>query len=73
MEGCIQAGNEKFAKGDMDGLYDLIFGSVFGGAKYGSDYANGREIGNKELGIEEESLEKVTKEVLEGDRHVVKW
>ncbi|KAK3170934.1 hypothetical protein OEA41_003018 [Lepraria neglecta] len=73
VEGCMQAGNEKFAKGDMNGLYDLIFGSVFGGAKYGSDYANGREIGNKELGIEEESLEKVTKEVLEGDRHVVKW
>ena len=69
----MQAGNEKFAKGDMHGLYDLIFGSIFAGAKYGSDYANEREIGNKELGIEEESLEKVTKEVLEGDRHVVKW
>ena len=69
----MEQGKEKMANGNMYGMFDLIFGSTFGGTKFGSDYANGKKTGNKELGLEEESLESVTKEVLEGDRHVVKW
>ena len=40
---------------------------------YGSDYGNRREISNKELGLEEEDLERVTREVLEGKRVLVEW
>ena len=69
----MQAGREKAARGDIHGTYDLIFGSTFGGSKYGSDYGNRREISNKELGLEEEDLERVTREVLEGKRPLVEW
>ena len=69
----MQEGREKAAQGDVYGTYNLIFGTVFGGSKYGSDYGNRREISNKELGLEEEDLESVTKEVLEGKRPRVEW
>ncbi len=70
----MQEGREKLAQGNVYGMYDLIFGTLFGGSKYGSDYANGREISNKELGLEEEEdLESVTREVLEGKRPQVEW
>lgn len=46
---------------------------MLGGSKYGSDYGNKREIANKELGLEKEDLESVTREVLEGKRPQVEW
>ena len=72
-EAYIQGGREKAAQGDIHGVYDLIFGSIFGGSKYGSDYGNRREISNEDLGLEEEDLESVTREVLEGKRPQVEW
>ncbi len=72
-EAHMQEGREKAAQGDIHGTYDLVFGSIFGGSKYGSDYGNRREISNEELGLEEEDLESVTREVLEGKRPRVEW
>ena len=72
-EAYMQEGREKVAQGNIYGTYDLIFGSVFGGSKYGSDYGTRREISNEELGLEEEDLESVTREVLEGQRPQVEW
>lgn len=46
------------------GSYDLIFGTTFHGG-YGGDFSAIRKISNAELGLEEESLEKVTREVYE--------
>ena len=65
-------GKEKLAKGDQFGMYDILFASIFLQGK-GSDYSKIQKIANKELGLEPEDLEKVTKEVYETDRHVVKW
>ena len=73
VEAHMEKAREKVAQGDIHGVYDLIFGSTFGGSKYGSDYGNRREIANKELGLEEEDLESVTREVLEGKRPQVEW
>ena len=69
----MEKAREKVAQGDIHGVYDLIFGSTFGGSKYASDYGNTKEIANKELGLEEEDLESVTREVLEGKRPQVEW
>jgi hypothetical protein len=57
----------------MHGLWDVVFGTIVGGSKFGSEYTKWRKIGNSELGIEKEDIESVTKEVSEGDRHVPKW
>ncbi|KAK4696269.1 hypothetical protein P7C71_g1626, partial [Lecanoromycetidae sp. Uapishka_2] len=58
----IQGGKEKWAKGEIEGVYDLIFGTTFKGG-YGGEYSAIRKISNQELGIEEDNLEKVTAEV----------
>jgi len=60
----IEGGREKAARGEIMGTYDLIFGTTFHGG-YGGDFASIRKISNRELGLEEETLEKVTKEVYE--------
>ena len=72
-EAYIQGGREKAAQGGIHGVYDLIFGSTFGGSKYGSDHGNREEISNKELGLKEEDSESVTREVLEEKRPQVEW
>ena len=68
----IDGGNEKLAKGDMMGTYDLIFGTTFQRGN-GADFSSTRKLANGELGLERENVEQVTKEVYETDRHAVKW
>ena len=68
----MDGGNEKLAKGNVMGLYDLIFASTFQKGN-GADFSGGRKVANDELGLEKEDVEKVTREVYETDRHVVKW
>jgi len=68
----MDGGREKAAKGDMMGVYDLIFASTFQKGN-GADFSSGRKTANAELGLEKESVEEVTKEVYETDRHAVKW
>ena len=68
----MEGGREKSAKGDIMGLYDLILATTFQKGN-GADYSSIRKIANKELGLEKEDVEKVTKEVYETDRHAVKW
>lgn len=68
----IDGGNEKSAKGDMMGTYDLIFGTTFQKGN-GADFSSIRKLANRELGLEQENVEQVTKEVYETDKHTVKW
>ena len=65
-------GKERWGKGDATGLYDMLFGMHFIPG-LGADFSRERRLANGELGLEKEDLEKVTKEVYETDRHVVKW
>ena len=65
-------GKEKLAAGNPYGTYDLIFAAMFQSGN-GADFSSHRKISNKELGLQVEDLGKVTKEVVETDRHVVKW
>ena len=69
----MQEGSEKAAQGDVYGGYDLSFGSLFGKSEYGSNDRNRREISDEELRLEEEDLESVTREDLEGKRPQVNW
>ena len=68
----MDGGNEKLAKGDVMGLYDLIFASTFQEGN-GADFSSSRRLANDGLELETEHVEKVTKEVYETDRHVVEW
>lgn len=68
----IQGGHEKIGKGDYSGILDLIFGTTFQKG-HGSEYSSGRKISNQELGLEREDLVKVVGEVVQTDRHIVKW
>ena len=61
----------KEQKGDVAGTYELIFATMFQEGK-GGEFA-GKGLENAALGLPDEDLETVTKEVFEGDRHVVKW
>lgn len=52
------------AEGDFMGTYDLIFATTFQQGN-GTDFSSTRKIGNRELGLEAENVESVTKEVYE--------
>ena len=59
----IKGGQEKAANGDLMGsTYDLIFGTTFAGG-YGADFS--AKVSNKALGLEQEDVDSVTKEVYE--------
>lgn len=51
-------------KGDFMGTYDLIFATTFQQGN-GTDFSSTNKIGNRELGLEAEDVESVTKEVYE--------
>ncbi|KAK9342703.1 hypothetical protein V1522DRAFT_280452 [Lipomyces starkeyi] len=70
---AFQAGGlEKLARGDYEGILDLIFAATFQEGN-GANYSSIRKIANAELGLPKEDLLAVTKEVVETDRHIVKW
>lgn len=46
------------------GTYDLIFATTFQQGN-GTDFSSTNKIGNRELGLEAEDVESVTKEVYE--------
>lgn len=65
-------GQEKLAQGNFYGSYDLIFATTFQ-AGNGQDYSSLHKISNEALGLPEEDFITVVKNVVETDRHVLRW
>lgn len=61
-------GQEKIAKGDLSGVFNLIFGAIFEEG-HGQDYSSIRKISNEELGLPEEDLPEVVKKLVTTIEH----
>ncbi len=58
----IQEGREKFAKGDLMGMVNMLYGATF--KKGLGDQFHGREVANEKLGLKEEDLDEVVQRVV---------
>jgi uncharacterized protein YbjT (DUF2867 family) len=62
-----KTGEEKLAKGDFSGVFDILVAVIFGGDKI-FDYATHNGLNNEELGLpKEESLEATVEQVVKGE------